>query len=114
MLIVSRGSLTKLSVISFGEQISPLRMTFSSETWVFTVVAMGHESALRMLQTTRLCPGTNVGFVRASCSVAPNEALRLDRLNATAGNPDLVDDWLDLDSPDGELDARVFAPLYSS
>ena len=37
-----------------------------------------------------------------------------NRLHPTAGKPDLIDDGADQDGPDGELDARVFAPFYSS
>ena len=36
------------------------------------------------------------------------------RPHSSAGNPSVIDELPEQDSPDGEIDARVLAPLYSS
>ena len=90
-----------------------------------TLVATGHESALRMLQTMRLCPGTNVEF---ACTTWLDRTERVSQawghrqvlLNMPRYIPlldiliYLIDDRLDQDTPDGEFDAQAVVLLYSS
>ena len=93
--MVPRGSLPNPSLISLGEQSSVTEDDVFPETWVFTVVTADHESALRMLQTMRLFPGTIVGSACASPSVASNRRLSCGvtnhlLLNTTGRNPSLA------------------------
>ena len=73
-----------------------------------------------MWHTKRLFPGTKVGFACTSCSVTERDLetrshqsnlAERDRSHSTAG---FIDRRPDQDSPDGELDARVLAPLFWS
>ena len=44
----------------------------------------------------------------------PSGLAEQDRLHSVAGHPDLLCERPDQDSSDGDVDARVLAPLYSS
>ena len=71
----------------------------------------------------KLSPGVNFGFTRTKCSLAPKEILMLvvtgqsllkSVHTPTAEDPELYEEHGDHDGHEGELDARVLAPLYSS
>ena len=90
-------------------------------TWVFTLVASVHEFALPRSQTMKLFPGVST---RTNCSLAQNEILMHEVIGLvllqtvcctpSAEDPELTEEQSDQDGQDGELDARVLPPLYSS
>ena len=96
-------------------------MLSSWVTWVCTLLVTVHEFAIHRLQTMRLSPGVNGAFTHVNCFLEVNEILVLEVTghsllktvcSSIAEDPELTESHGDWDGQEGELDARLFAPLH--